>query len=155
MKSFSSGATYSRQHFRFVCAIWITSCRRPFRIVNDTPFQDIVGMLNPLAQIHSEHTQANDVKLLYKLSRQKITSLLERTVGVVHLELDAWTDIKMTPWLGIVIYIISNGHYKRFTLDFIRLRGSHTGSYLAEVVNECLIKHKLQKRVSNNNNAFF
>jgi hypothetical protein len=65
----------------------------------------------------------------------------------VHIGLDVWTDIKLTPWLGVVVYFIFEGRYKHFTLDFVRLRGSHTGAYLSEVVNDCLVKYNLQKRL--------
>ena len=64
----------------------------------------------------------------------------------MHIGLDVLTD-KLTPWLGFVIYIISEGRYKCFTLDFIRLCDSNSGAYLPKVANDCLIKYKLQKRL--------
>ena len=33
--------------------------------------------------------------------------------------LDIWTDINMTAWLGIVLYVVLDDGYKKFPLDFI------------------------------------
>ncbi|KAJ7199578.1 hypothetical protein GGX14DRAFT_339830, partial [Mycena pura] len=50
--------------------LWVTRRRRPFQIVQDPEFREIIHLLNPLAHTHSGMTQARDVKRLYKLSRE-------------------------------------------------------------------------------------
>jgi hypothetical protein len=71
MRSFVSGSTYKREKLRALTALWVTRHRRPFRIVQDPEFHEIIRLLNPLAHTHSASTQARDVQRLYKLSRQK------------------------------------------------------------------------------------
>lgn len=71
MKSFASGSTYKREKFRALTTLWVTRRRRPFQIVQDPEFREIIHLLNPLAHTHSGMTQARDVKRLYKLSREK------------------------------------------------------------------------------------
>jgi hypothetical protein len=46
--------------------------------------------------------------------------LLKQSKGAVHLALDIWTDINMTAWLGIVLYVVQDDGYKKIPLDFIQ-----------------------------------
>jgi hypothetical protein len=46
--------------------------------------------------------------------------LLKKTQGAVHLALDVWTDINMTAWLGVTLYMVPEDGYKKVPLDFIR-----------------------------------
>ncbi|KAJ7898949.1 hypothetical protein B0H14DRAFT_3424284 [Mycena olivaceomarginata] len=85
------------------------------------------------------HTQARDVQRLYKPSRQKTWIFLASTTGVIHVSLDVWTDLNTVPWLGVICYLVHKGKYKRFTLDFIRIRGNHTGVALAQALYDCLV----------------
>ncbi|KAJ7331345.1 hypothetical protein DFH08DRAFT_614945, partial [Mycena albidolilacea] len=50
--------------------LWVTQRRRPFQIVQDPEFHEIIHLLNPLAHTHSGMTQAHNIKRLYKLSRE-------------------------------------------------------------------------------------
>ncbi|KAJ7911759.1 hypothetical protein B0H13DRAFT_1614225, partial [Mycena leptocephala] len=120
MHSFASGSTYKREKLRTLTTLWVTRRRRPFKIVEDPEFREIIHLLNPSAHTHSAVTQARDVKHLYKLSRNKTRIFLASTTGVVHVALDIWTDLNMVPWLGIICYLVHSGQYKRFVLDFIR-----------------------------------
>ncbi|KAJ7030910.1 hypothetical protein C8F04DRAFT_897814, partial [Mycena alexandri] len=69
MRSFASGSTYKREKLRTLTALWVTHRRRPFRIVQDPEFREIIHLLNPLAHSHSATTQARDIQHLYKLSQ--------------------------------------------------------------------------------------
>ena len=40
--------------------------------------------------------------------------------GAVHLALDVWTNINMTAWLGVTLYVVQADGYKKFPLDFIQ-----------------------------------
>ena len=77
-----------------------------------------------------------------------------------------WTDINMTAWLGIVLYVVLDDRYKRFPLDFIwcvlplsiqnssidlkllRLSGPHSGHYLVEQVEKCMDEFRITNHVS-------
>ncbi|KAJ7823332.1 hypothetical protein B0H14DRAFT_2370221, partial [Mycena olivaceomarginata] len=116
MCSFASGSTYKREKLRTLTTLWVARRRRPFKIVEDPEFREIIHLLNPSAHKHSAGTQARDVRRLYKLSRNKTRVF----PGVVHVALDVWTDLNMVRWLGIICYLVHSGQYKRFVLDFIR-----------------------------------
>ncbi|KAJ7260085.1 ribonuclease H-like domain-containing protein [Mycena rebaudengoi] len=53
----------------------------------------------------------------------------------------------MVPWLGIICYLVHNARYKRFVLDFIRIRGSDTGSALAQALYNCLVRYGIHLRL--------
>ncbi|KAJ7755689.1 hypothetical protein DFH07DRAFT_743041, partial [Mycena maculata] len=131
MRSFASGSTYKQEKLRTLTTLWITRRRRPFQIVQDPEFREIIHLLNPFAHTHSANTQAHDVQCLYKLSQQKTQIfvhhfefqsliLLQSTTGVIHVSLDVWTDLNMVPQLRVICYLVHKGKYKQFTLDFIR-----------------------------------
>jgi hypothetical protein len=71
MQSFASGSTYKREKRRALTTLWVTRRCRPFKIVQDPEFREIIHLLNPLAHTQSGMTQARDVKRLYKLSYEK------------------------------------------------------------------------------------
>ncbi|KAJ7732624.1 hypothetical protein B0H14DRAFT_2409231 [Mycena olivaceomarginata] len=71
MQSFALGLTYKCEKLRALTTLWVTRQHRPFKIVQDPKFREIIHLLNPLAHTHSGMTQAHDVKRLYKLSCEK------------------------------------------------------------------------------------
>ena len=113
MKSFASGSTYTRQRFRTLTTLWVTKSRRPFKIIEDKYFREIVTLLNPTAAQHSAQTVSRDVSLLYQLSREKVIEFLAGTTGVIHIGLDVWTDVQMIPWFGVVPYLVVKWKYKK------------------------------------------
>ncbi|KAJ7222704.1 hypothetical protein C8J57DRAFT_1094487, partial [Mycena rebaudengoi] len=110
--SFVSGSTYKCEKLGTLTTFWVTWCCRPFKIVEDPEFHEIIHLLNPSAHTHSAMTQACNVKCLYKLSRKKTRIFLASTTGVVHVALDVWTDLNMVPWLGIICYLVHSRQYK-------------------------------------------
>ncbi|KIO21037.1 hypothetical protein M407DRAFT_45782, partial [Tulasnella calospora MUT 4182] len=54
--------------------------------------------------------------------------------GVVHCAMDGWSSPLVSSYLGVVISWWRDGKLRRATLDFLKLKASHTGQYQAETV---------------------
>jgi len=75
--AFAAGCTYCREAFRALLVKWIGGCRRPFRIVEDEPLRQAFKMLYSRVEIPCAITVARDVRLYFRLSRQKIRAQLK------------------------------------------------------------------------------
>ncbi|KAH9009543.1 hypothetical protein EDB84DRAFT_1571153 [Lactarius hengduanensis] len=83
-------------------------------------FLAIVKLLNPQAVVPSRNTVTQDIKIMYSLAKVNLKSILQKTKGAVHIALDVWTDINMTAWLDITLYMVQEDGYRKVPLDFIR-----------------------------------
>ncbi|KAF5345254.1 hypothetical protein D9756_011425 [Leucocoprinus leucothites] len=62
----------------------------------------------------------------------------------LHIVLDGWTAPIIASYLGLVVVWYDKGEIHRTILEFICLKQSHTGEYLAEEVAACLKQFGLQ-----------
>ncbi|KAH9003276.1 hypothetical protein EDB86DRAFT_3073068 [Lactarius hatsudake] len=103
-------------------------------IVSDTNFLDIIKMLNPQAVVPSRNAVTSDIKTMFSMTKVNLTDILWKTKGAVHIALNIWTDLNMTAWLNIMIYMVQEDGYRRVPLDFI----CHMGYNLATETEKCL-----------------
>ncbi|KAH9008006.1 hypothetical protein EDB84DRAFT_1599293 [Lactarius hengduanensis] len=120
MSGFSSGSKYKHEKLHTLALRWVASCRRPMSIVGDSEFLTIIKLLNPQAVVPSRNTVTQDIKIMYSLAKVNLKSILQKTKGAVHIALDVWTDINMTAWLDITLYMVQEDGYRKVPLDFIR-----------------------------------
>jgi hypothetical protein len=75
---FAHGSTYSKEKLRVLCALWTSAHYRPFNIVNDSHFRDIIKLFNPAAaeSLPSVNTISRDVKEFYKLGKVNVKEFL-------------------------------------------------------------------------------
>ena len=77
--SFAAGSTYSKAKFRYLLAIWCARRHRPFSVVEDPEFREMVRMLYGRAEIPSRISVSRDIQHLLEYSRvQLINKLLVR-----------------------------------------------------------------------------
>src|SRR6201996_1903630 len=74
---FAAGCTYRREAFRALLVKWIAGCRHPFQIVDDEPLRQAFKMLYSRVEIPCALTIARDVRLYFRLSRQKVRAQLK------------------------------------------------------------------------------
>ena len=79
MASFASGVTYSKAKFRYLLAMWCAHRHRPFSVVEDPEFREVVQMLYGRAEIPLRISVAHDIQHLLEHSHvQLINKLLVR-----------------------------------------------------------------------------
>jgi hypothetical protein len=77
MTSFAYGSTYSAPKFRIKLALWAVQCHRPFAIIADPEFIEILTDLNNKIIVPSPSTLSRDVKEIFSMSRLKVASILQ------------------------------------------------------------------------------
>jgi hypothetical protein len=77
MASFSHGSTYSAPKFRMKLALWTVRRHRPFAIVADPEFLEILTDLNNKVTVPSPNTLSRDVREIFSMSRLKVASILQ------------------------------------------------------------------------------
>ena len=71
------GSTYTPQRLRALLSLWFASGSRPYALVEDVGFRDILYMLNPSVVIPSPHTISRDVKEIYWFARQNLAAFFK------------------------------------------------------------------------------
>ena len=77
LTSFAAGSTYSKAKFRFKIAVWIARCHRPFNLVEDPEFREILAMLYGRVEVPSRKSVARDVLALVNHAKQELIARLE------------------------------------------------------------------------------
>ncbi|KNE98522.1 hypothetical protein PSTG_08262 [Puccinia striiformis f. sp. tritici PST-78] len=95
---------------------------------------------------------ATNIAHLYTAVQQSIRRKLQKHTGAMYLGLDAWQSPNGYNILGTVIYCLiedDGGGFKLdvMPLDFIWLKQSHTGAYLADTVRLIVEKFGVQNKI--------
>ena len=75
--AFAAGVTYSPARLRFLLAMWVARRHRPFTVVEDPEFQQIVRMLYAKAQLPSHVTLLCDVQAIFAECKGKLIDYLQ------------------------------------------------------------------------------
>ncbi|KAG8725000.1 hypothetical protein FRC09_010474 [Ceratobasidium sp. 395] len=71
---------------------------------------------------------------------------MEANIDHVHLAIDGWTAPTSRSFLGVVAIWQQYGQLRRAILEFLLLKKSHTGVYLAQQTAECLDEYPLGQK---------
>ena len=83
---------------------------------------------------------------LYAYTKNHFTTL-KKYLGKIHLGFDGWTSPNVISFLGVVVHLTNEGQLRSFILDFISLKKSHSGDYLAEELDKCLREFGIHMKV--------
>ena len=75
--TYASGVTYSPARLRFLIAMWVAHRHRPFLMVEDPEFWEILRMLYPKVQLPSRVTVSRDVQDIFERTRSRLKDLLK------------------------------------------------------------------------------
>ena len=73
---YAQGANYSYARVRFLLAMWIARRHRPFTIVEDPEFRELLRMLYVRVEIPSRVTVARDLRDIFDDSRARVKAKL-------------------------------------------------------------------------------
>lgn len=79
------GLTYTPERLRALIGIWLASSLRPFALVNDTGFQDILCMFDPSVSIPLQPTISRNVREMYFIAWENLAVLLEIISLLLHV----------------------------------------------------------------------
>jgi hypothetical protein len=148
MSGFAHGSTYSPQKLRFIIAMWCSARNRPFHLVQDPEFQELLRMFNVQVSIPSRITVSRDIHRIFDLTKEKVKTLLQSQDSALHLGIDGWTSPNHFSFIGITVHSVANGSLFEFTLDFAKMTKTHSGVHLAHRVREVLRDFGIEDKVS-------
>lgn len=91
-------STYTPARLRAFLAIWLASSFRPYALVNDVGFQDILRLFDPHVAIPSQPTVGRDIKEMYFLARSNLAMFLEVRRSSSHSSLSYTYVCIVDPW---------------------------------------------------------
>ncbi|THU95120.1 hypothetical protein K435DRAFT_798347 [Dendrothele bispora CBS 962.96] len=135
---FARGSTYNPHRLRLLHVKLCSVHHRPFAMVEDDAYQEILTMFHAAVDIKSAVTLSRDLKDVFNITHAVVKSKLRDIPGRKHISLDGWSSPNIMSVLGILVSYVEKGEIKTLTLDTVRLLKSHTGEYLAERLSDCL-----------------
>ncbi|GJF00030.1 hypothetical protein PsYK624_163070 [Phanerochaete sordida] len=145
--AFAQGSTYNPAKFRIKLSIWIARRHRPYAIVQDPEFLEILQMLNSKVEVPHPTTISRDIREIFEITRRAVGKMLQAHPGRLHLCLDGWTSPNVISFLGITVHLVRGAKAESFILDFVKLTKSHTGVYLGQQLTACLKAYGIEDKI--------
>ena len=139
--TFAAGSTYTEAKFCYHLVMWITTCHRPFSIVEDPEFRALLRMLYGRVEIPSHVTVTRDMHLILRDAKGHLTAVLRVRLALfafaalacpgthpdmqslpckIHLCVDGWTSPNFMSFLGVTAHWVSGAALQHVMLDFIK-----------------------------------
>jgi hypothetical protein len=77
IESYAHGRSYTPEVLRLLLVKWVTLCSRPYSIVQDEPFIQIIKMLYNKATIVTPKMVSSDVQKVFHLARESVIKNLK------------------------------------------------------------------------------
>lgn len=126
----------------------IIKCNLPPSIVDRPDFRSFLKCLAPKwKSISSRHVKEKMIPTLVSLVRDKIDTMLK---NVEHLSItcDIWTDRRGKSFIGLTGHFLDvDFKLQAVLLDFIRLKGRHTGEHIRSITEEILERLNISEKV--------
>ncbi|TFY82246.1 hypothetical protein EWM64_g1767 [Hericium alpestre] len=142
----STVSRYTPARHRALIALRCAESKRPFNSVQDPRYLEEIELLRPGTVVPSPSTVSRDSNDIYVQGSNAVKQYFKQHTGSIHLVIDGWTAPFAYSYLGIVVIWFAQGKIWRSILEFICLKESHTGAYLAEVTADCLHRFGLEQK---------
>ncbi|GES91926.1 zinc finger BED domain-containing protein 1-like [Rhizophagus clarus] len=127
---------------------WIVIDMLPFSLVDSIYFIEFIQKLNPKFKCPGRTTLKNEVMSEFNSRRERIIDFVKNIPGRCSITTDIWSSIKNEAFIGVTIHFITNEwKLKHFTLEVLRITGSHTGNAIYEILNKLLEDFDLKQKV--------
>jgi len=118
---------------------WIILSLKPFKVVEEKAFHNMVQKLDPLYQIPTRKTIHNLIIEQFNQQRNLVKDYFNEFSNKVALTTDFWTSLKFENFMAITIHFIDNNwKLQHFVLDIFQFKGSHTGKNIADKIYDLL-----------------
>jgi hypothetical protein len=127
---------YTPGKFRVNVALWISRRHRPFMIVEDPKFVELLTSLNNKVSVPSRATLTRDIHEIFAATCLNVATLLQVRVfsryfadgtdhtqnspGKLHLCFDGWTSPNIFSFVGITVHWVADGQIHTLILDFVK-----------------------------------
>lgn len=126
---------------------WVTESARPFEIVNDRAWKNLMKTGRPEYYTPSSSQVSKDLKQVFKNCRKRISKMLQDYDGALNFATDCWTSPNHGAYMAITVHFLYRDEPLALLLDIIEVPRSHTGKALAEEFSQVLVEMELSKKV--------
>ncbi len=147
----SFAATWSQssakaQEITRCIGVFIAKDMRPFSVVDNVGFRELVRVLEPRYHIPSRpHFSQEVVPALYCEAKAKVVDGLKKAENVA-ITTDGWTSRACQSYITVTAHVISTEwEMKSFVLQTRPLFESHTGTNIAEVLKAAIHEWELER----------
>lgn len=139
--------SFSIEVFEKKLVEWIVLNDQPFTEVESESFRTLLTLLKPNIKILSADTIKRRILGLFQSKQFEMEETFNALDCKVSFTTDCWTSPNMIAFMGVTAHYIDNDwNLQSFTIDFMNLHSSHTGSNLHEafvsVLNTFHLKDK-------------
>lgn len=129
---------------------WVSENKRPFAIVKDRGFQNLMRTGRPEYHLPSPETVSRDVKVVFLRVRKRIADMLQVSYfrcrrpinlltcngpqthkGALNFATDAWTSPNHKAYVAVSVHFENDGVPIAMLLDIVEVARSHSGLNLA------------------------
>jgi hypothetical protein len=122
---------------------WVSESKRPFSIVQDRGFQNLMKTGRPKYYIPSPSTVSRDVNVC-----KRIAKMLQEHNGDLNFATDAWTSPNHKAFIAVTVHFEINGVLMTMLLDLKEVVTSHSGMNLAAAFAQILDEFGISAKVS-------
>ncbi|GBC14748.2 zinc finger BED domain-containing protein RICESLEEPER 2-like [Rhizophagus irregularis DAOM 181602=DAOM 197198] len=143
-----SNTVFSNEIFWEMLAAWIAVDDQSFTVVECPEFHQVIRLCNPNVNLPSADTIQSDILNLYSIYRQDIKNQLQNSPGRLSFTLDGWTSPNNISFLSVTChYIDKDWKINDILLDFICLKGSHSGENMAIEFSQCVKEFNILSKI--------
>ncbi|XP_020590410.1 zinc finger BED domain-containing protein RICESLEEPER 3-like [Phalaenopsis equestris] len=144
---FHNSKNYDQHKIREIISKMIIVHEYPFNIVEHTWFNILLKSLNPNYEKVSRNTIKTDCMKLYEIEKEKLKKQF-RDIHRFSLTFDCWTSNQTIGYMCLTAhYIDHNWKMQKRIINFIELDPPHTGTFICDVICDCLLEWKIQDKV--------
>ncbi|KAF5366543.1 hypothetical protein D9758_008967 [Tetrapyrgos nigripes] len=126
---------------------WVTESCRPTNIVEDRKLCELMLAGRPQASFPRRKRVAEDVRIAFEYSSERIKSLLQEYPGQLSFATDAWTSPNHRAFVAWTVHLQHQGKPLVFLLDIFEVPESHTGIVLAHEFSKMVEWFGLQHKI--------
>lgn len=120
---------------------WVAESKRPFNIVSDCGFQNLIKTGRPECYIPLPATVSHDVKKVFANAQKHIAKMLQEHEGALSFTTDAWMPPNHKAFVAVTV------HFEK-KWDVIEVAISHSGINLTAAFADILDEFGVSDRVS-------
>ena len=128
---------------------WVAESLRPFTIVEDSGFRELVQFLcnlNKEFSVPGRQKLRSQLVLFAEMLREKIVEKIDKDVKFFSATTDIWSSRTMESFMALTLHSLTEDfHPINFTLAVEPLRGRHTASFIHKSLQQQFDSWRLNK----------
>lgn len=137
----SFARTFEQSQYETKLIEMVVANNLSMKLIESPSFKDLVKYLNPRANNISGKTMKVRLLTMFNETKQQLAQQLAKNSSKISFTTDGWTGKNSAQFIAVTAtYITENFDFKNILLDFVEIRGSHTGARLSQAFEEIVFE---------------